>query len=193
MATVEAIPLPGLVGEPNPEDSLKNEVLETSEILSSCLEENAPFDDEDDDLDENKYLLTTNPEKNPRQLTEKKRREDAAFQSWLEKNQRQVTRESKERLVQKSENTPVGSLAVNYPNRKIIASPREYQIELFERAKEKNTIVVLETGELCLFFTSCVIRTVKSNVLVVFAYRIRKDFDCGAVIETYPGRGTGTS
>lgn len=29
---------------------------------------------------------------------------------------------------------------------KIIGTPRQYQIDLFERAKEKNTIVVLDTG-----------------------------------------------
>ncbi|ETS82388.1 hypothetical protein PFICI_04264 [Pestalotiopsis fici W106-1] len=31
-------------------------------------------------------------------------------------------------------------------DKQIISSPREYQVELFERAKEKNTIVVLPTG-----------------------------------------------
>jgi endoribonuclease Dicer len=31
-------------------------------------------------------------------------------------------------------------------NRNIISTPREYQIELFERAKEKNIIAVLDTG-----------------------------------------------
>ena len=29
----------------------------------------------------------------------------------------------------------------------IISSPREYQVELFERAKQKNTIAVLDTGQ----------------------------------------------
>lgn len=44
---------------------------------------------------------------------------------------------------------PVGSVShvmKQQQIQKIICSPREYQIELFERSKEKNTIIVLDTG-----------------------------------------------
>lgn len=37
-------------------------------------------------------------------------------------------------------------LAQEAESEKIISSPREYQTELFERAKEKNIIAVLDTG-----------------------------------------------
>jgi endoribonuclease Dicer len=32
-------------------------------------------------------------------------------------------------------------------SQRIISSPREYQVELFERAKEENIIAVLDTGK----------------------------------------------
>ena len=34
----------------------------------------------------------------------------------------------------------------HYESKKIIESPREFQMEMFEKAKAQNTIVVLETG-----------------------------------------------
>lgn len=36
----------------------------------------------------------------------------------------------------------------------IITDPREYQIELFEKAKNQNIIAVLDTG-LCLYGSEC--------------------------------------
>ena len=63
----------------------------------------------------------------------KKRGEDAAFLSWVSSQERKPRASSKEALVA-------------YASQKTIHTPREYQVELFERAKEKNTIVVLDTG-----------------------------------------------
>lgn len=57
-----------------------------------------------------------------------------------------------------------------------ITDPREYQIELFERAKANNTIAVLDTG--------------KKGILGGFidiniSFRCWKDIDCCALIETH--------
>ena len=41
----------------------------------------------------------------------------------------------------------MASLQQEAMDKRIIHTPREYQIELFERAKQKNTIVVLDTGK----------------------------------------------
>lgn len=101
-----------------------------------------PEDDEDDDdEDDDRYRLFSAPEK-LRKMSEKKRLETAAFQSWIEKNQREISNTNATKLERQS----VAHLFEGSWTSKIISSPREYQIDLFERAKKKNTIVVLDTG-----------------------------------------------
>ncbi|KAK7420523.1 Dicer-like protein 1 [Neonectria punicea] len=104
--------------------------------------EDEPEDAESDDDDA--YRLTVNPER-PKKVTEKKRLDTAAFQSWIAKNQREVTKDSKNSARDLAYHS-VAHLVKESEDRKIIATPREYQVELFERAKKKNTIVVLDTG-----------------------------------------------
>ncbi|KAH7146308.1 hypothetical protein EDB81DRAFT_794834 [Dactylonectria macrodidyma] len=104
-------------------------------------------DDDDDDEDEDEddpYRLTVNPER-PKRVTEKKRLDTAAFQSWITKNQHEVTKKASQ-AAKNISNHSVAYLVKESEDRKIIATPREYQTELFERAKKKNTIVVLDTG-----------------------------------------------
>jgi hypothetical protein len=98
-----------------------------------------PDDDEDDT-----YRLNVNPER-ARKISDKKRLDTAAFQSWVANNQREVTRDSA-RAANSLSKQSVESLVRDGGGRLIIASPREYQVELFERAKKQNTIVVLDTG-----------------------------------------------
>lgn len=100
--------------------------------------------EQNDDEDEGEYRLSVNPER-PRKISEKKRLDAAAFQSWIEKNQRQISSASNAKAKER-ERQSVTDLIGDDPKSKIIASPREYQIDLFERAKQKNTIVVLDTG-----------------------------------------------
>lgn len=78
----------------------------------------------------------------------KKRRQDMQFQQWLEKNQKEVLAASREDMgsrLERLEKISVEKLLKGSTER-IIASPREYQIDLYERAKNENTIVVLDTG-----------------------------------------------
>jgi endoribonuclease Dicer len=90
-------------------------------------------DSEDDDA----YRLTRNSPKAPR-TSEKKRIDAVNFQTWISQNQREITT---------TKSTPNGESARDSSTgERIIESPREYQIDLFERAKEKNIIVVLDTG-----------------------------------------------
>ncbi|KAK5991501.1 Dicer-like protein 1 [Cladobotryum mycophilum] len=123
-------PSAGLVGE-SQSGSLGLEKLHLEEADDNVAE----------DDDENQ---PTGPGK-PRVPTEKKRRENAAFESWLEKNQREVTKASEEDL-KKHDQLSAARFLQDSTSKKIISSPREYQLDLFERAKEQNSIVVLDTG-----------------------------------------------
>ncbi|KAF4583142.1 Dicer-like protein 1 [Ophiocordyceps camponoti-floridani] len=96
-------------------------------------------DSEDDDaIDRYRHV----PERtvDPRAPSARRRRGDAAFQQWIVESQQaasteqSVDRYSTTNLIQRNE------------ERCIITSPREYQTELFERAKNKNLIIVLDTG-----------------------------------------------
>ncbi|KAM0549771.1 hypothetical protein ACHAPJ_009210 [Fusarium lateritium] len=98
----------------------------------------------DTDDDDDRYRLTVNPSK-PRKITEKKLRDHAVLQAWIAKTQREAAKSAIVTLNDPDKQS-LTQLIHASENRKIIATPREYQIELFEQAKEKNTIVVLPTG-----------------------------------------------
>lgn len=74
--------------------------------------------------------------------TDQRLAEDIAFTQWLEARQTKATAHtsSSDRVSSSSCELEVTE------SRRIIASPREYQVELFEKAKGQNTIVVLDTG-----------------------------------------------
>lgn len=97
--------------------------------------------DDGSDKDDDKYRLESAPDRH-RQISDKKRLDTAAFQSWMEKHQRDISKPD----ATQSDRHSVAHMIGNSWSNKIIASPREYQIDLFERAKAKNTIVVLDTG-----------------------------------------------
>ncbi|KAK0643580.1 hypothetical protein B0T16DRAFT_332025 [Cercophora newfieldiana] len=84
-----------------------------------------------------------NPSK-PRKISEKRRADEAAFDSWIEKN--------RSSLAQRPRKVPLGdyqsayALVQQYERKEIISTPREYQLELFEKAKNQNIIAVLDTG-----------------------------------------------
>lgn len=108
----------------------------------------SPDEDEilDSDGEDDKYSLEVNPARPAKQLSERRRLDDAAYQVWLNELQGQ---EQDEALRKVAASVTADSLPDKsfLDHKAIIASPREYQIALFERAKEKNTIVVLDTGE----------------------------------------------
>lgn len=123
--------------------------LEAPNKATGTTEEAKLDDDEpesiDSDDESNDYRLMVNPDR-PRKITEKRRLDNAAFQEWMIKNQREVTKASVAAAKNNLGSQSVASMVTGFEDKKIITSPREYQTELFERAKQKNTIVVLDTG-----------------------------------------------
>ncbi|EFY96289.2 dsRNA-specific ribonuclease [Metarhizium robertsii] len=100
--------------------------------------------DSDSSYAAEKYRLTTNPERRPKKpLTQNS--EHAAFMSWVadEAYQDDTATPAKE------DDTAEGSATIvesGTSHQRIVTTPRQYQIDLFERAKEQNTIIVLDTG-----------------------------------------------
>ncbi|KAI5363134.1 putative ribonuclease III domain, helicase, dicer dimerization domain-containing protein [Septoria linicola] len=80
---------------------------------------------------------------------EKRRAQRAIFDSWITSSagQQALKPKTKKPADALDDNQSIHSLlASQQRGAQIVKNPREYQIELFERAKQQNTIAVLDTG-----------------------------------------------
>ncbi|TVY25861.1 Dicer-like protein [Lachnellula hyalina] len=103
-------------------------------------DDEAPAEDPDDDEDEDDQ-----PKGRSRKITERKRRQNAIADSYLRDALQDPVKNHK-LLPQDEANQSTRYIVHQAESQRIISTPREYQIELFERAKEKNIIAVLDTG-----------------------------------------------
>jgi endoribonuclease Dicer len=82
----------------------------------------------------------------PRKITERKRRLNAIADSYMQERTQKQLKEGTKLRPEDDGQKSARSLINQSEDRQIISSPREYQVELFEKAKEKNIIAVLDTG-----------------------------------------------
>ena len=106
-------------------------------------------DVEDDQTDDDKNIapVVESSTAAARSQSQKKRADYGAFDSWLSRNRdsiAKVTKKAAEALCDDDKTS--AALVREFESAKIIESPRDYQIELFEKAKQKNIIAVLDTG-----------------------------------------------
>ena len=81
-------------------------------------------------------------------MSDRRRAQNAKFSAWLSQRTEKITKDEVRVIVEnaKEETLSIRSLMAKQESRVIITSPREYQLELFERAKNENIIAVLDTG-----------------------------------------------
>ncbi|OAA62582.1 Ribonuclease III [Niveomyces insectorum RCEF 264] len=110
-------------------------------------EEGEDSEDEDDDEEDATDLATQKKKSQMLDVSQKKRADYAAFDSWLAENRDNIAKTKKKAAeALTDEDKTSAALMREFESTKIIESPRDYQIELFEKAKRKNIIAVLDTG-----------------------------------------------
>ncbi|KAK3294877.1 dicer-like protein 1 [Chaetomium fimeti] len=119
-------------------------------------------DQEDDDHDTKKWVI--NDARKPRKISEMKRADNAAFDVWIEENQQDLSK-GLDKFIVDDDGKTFQSLIRDFENKRIITSPRDYQLELFERAKMQNTIAVLDTGSGKTLIAALLLRWVIQNEL----------------------------
>lgn len=97
--------------------------------------------------DEEDIRLVPNEPSKARKITQKKKLEQANFSKWLTTNREDLTQTTSKVPFQQTESLKYMVKSWEGGD-KIIGKARDYQMELFERAKNENTIAVLDTGEL---------------------------------------------
>lgn len=142
------------------------------DINPEYVEIDGEFEDEDDpDL----------PVTKPRKISERKRRMRAVADSYFQEALRDSFKKENKIAIENQERQSTRWLVNQSESHRIITTPREYQTELFERAKEKNIIAVLDTGK---FDLESLLP--KTNV-----YRFWQDSNCSSTSSAYIRRRIG--
>ncbi len=133
-----------IAGIPAAPESTPSNVEGSSSPLSSNGDDDDDNASESDSEKDGVKRWVINPAPKPRKITEKRRADTAAFELWLEQNQHALSKTVKKLAF--NDDQSAAALVRDFESKKIITSPRDYQLELFERAKAQNTIAVLDTG-----------------------------------------------
>jgi hypothetical protein len=103
-------------------------------------------EDDEDYYDEDEEEDGLQPVLAPRKLTQRKIRLNAIADNYMHELNQKLAKGGNKVRPEDEEVQSARWLVNQSENRQIISSPREYQVELFEKAKEKNIIAVLDTG-----------------------------------------------
>jgi len=122
-------------------DFLRNNALDVT--MTDLEAEEGPMNDESDNTDED---VSEQPKVT--KVSERRREQNKKFSSWLsqraEKDTKVQVREAV--LSADDEALSIRNLMSKQESNVIITNPRDYQVELFEKAKKQNVIAVLDTG-----------------------------------------------
>ena len=107
-----------------------------------------PATDMPESINDSESEADDNSTAKPQQLTQRRRVQNAIFSAWLSSRAEKVTKEEVKTAIQHADDEAlsVRNLMAKHESTIIISDPREYQVELFERAKKQNIIAVLDTG-----------------------------------------------
>ncbi|EGD90125.1 hypothetical protein H112_02598 [Trichophyton rubrum D6] len=91
---------------------------------------------------------TEDEKPNPTHPSEKRRALSCKFKALLSRRAEAITEEDVKAVIKVTDDTQLSmtNIIAKQDYTSIIHDPREYQLELFEKSKEKNIIAVLETG-----------------------------------------------
>lgn len=141
---------------PSWHDSAQDELMmdvDEPAVCDSADDEGADTDREHADaIAGGSSRLVVNSPPKQRKISERRRADNAAFDAWIEQNQHHLSRGRSKLIV--DDDKSLQALVRDFKNKRIITSPRDYQLELFERAKTQNTIAVLDTGVLTSYLLS---------------------------------------
>lgn len=118
--------------------------------LPSLRLNDSPFKDElypdgeENDMDEEVEIESFGP----RTAAEKRMEQKGVFDDWFHERVASITKEEVRETLKRSdeESLSLRGLLAKQESDRVISDPREYQLELFDRAKKENTIAVLDTG-----------------------------------------------
>ncbi|KAI9705414.1 MAG: Dicer-like protein 1 [Candelina mexicana] len=81
-------------------------------------------------------------------VSNKRRAQNAKFNSWFSERAESISKEDLQTIVKATEDDKLSTrnLMSKQESTIIITDPREYQLELFQKAKKQNIIAVLDTG-----------------------------------------------
>lgn len=100
------------------------------------------------DSDSNVSEESNDPSSGTPKVSDRRRAQNMKFSSWLSQRAEKVTKEQVKTVIENAdeEMLSVRQLMAKQESNIIITDPRDYQVELFEKAKKQNIIAVLDTG-----------------------------------------------